>query len=112
MPFNPSPQNRLGDALPERHMGEGGSPLREKHHARTFRPDQGVPECQVPLQGLDCRCPNRHHALLVALADHHQEARLEVQLLQAQVANFRQAQTTGIGCFENGVGTKRLRGGF
>ena len=28
MPFNPSPQNRLGDALPERHMGEGGSPLR------------------------------------------------------------------------------------
>ena len=45
MPFNPSPQNRLGDALPERHMGEGGSPLCEKHHARTFRPDQGVPDC-------------------------------------------------------------------
>ena len=35
-----------------------------------------------------------------------------MELLQAQVANFCQAQPAGIGCFENGVGTECLRGGF
>ena len=44
MPFNPGPQHRLGNALPECDRGEGGSPVGEKHHTRTFRPNHGMPD--------------------------------------------------------------------
>ena len=46
---------------------------------------------------------HRHDPFLVAFADHCDEAAVEVQLFEADIAQFSEAQAAGIGEFEDGV---------
>ena len=57
-----------------------------------------------------------HDAFLVALADHRDEPGVEMELFEAQLAEFGQAQPRGVGQFADGLVTqiprRRLRWQF
>ena len=65
------------------------------------------------MQGGDRRASHGYDAFLVALADHGHKTGLQVQLLQAEVAQFGQTQTRGVGQFQESLiaeAGRRFRG--
>ena len=100
------------DPQPQRHRRERRPTLREEYICRrTRRHEFGSPGFKVTVQCLHRLAPDRHDAFLVALADDIDEASFEVELFQAQIAKFGEAQAGRVGEFENGLIAKRVRRG-
>jgi hypothetical protein len=55
------------------------------------------------VEGRDGLAAHGHHALLVALADDIDEARIQMQLLQPQISQFRQPEAGRVGELEDGL---------
>jgi len=86
------------DPQPEGHGRERRAARGQKHVGRRARPHQlGPADLQIAVERFDGFAADGHNAFLVALADDVDEPRVQVQLLEAQVAQLRQTQARGIG---------------
>ena len=94
----------------KRHRRERRAALRQKNIRRRFRRDEfGPPGFEVTIQRFHRFSPDRHDALLVALADDVDEPGVEMKLFQPQIFQFGQPQAGGVGQFQNRLVAQAFR---
>ena len=106
----PGAADAVLDAQPQRHRRERRAALRQKNIRRRFRRDEfGPPDFDETVQRFHGLSPDRHDALLVALADDVDEPGVEMKLLQPQIFQFGQAQAGSVGQFQNRLVAQAFR---
>jgi hypothetical protein len=114
--IDPATFHPLLNAQPECHSRKGCSALREKEICWRTTCHQLLPSrLQIALNALDGAASNGHNALLVPFADHVNESRIQMKLLQTDASQLGKAQAGGIGKLHNRIfaegGSRRgLRG--
>lgn len=89
-----SASNTFFDVEPQCHRRERRAALSEKDGPRrAFRHKFGTPGFKVALKGCNGFASEGHNAFLVALADDEDEAGIELELFEADVAKLGEAQT-------------------
>ncbi len=100
------------DAEPEGDRGERGAAAGEEDSGGRARGEEaGAAGVEVVLEGIDGLAAGGDDAFLVAFADDIDEAGVEVELFEADVAEFGEAEAGGIGQFEGGLIAQGV-GGF
>ena len=75
----------------------------EQIGGRARRDQTRASGCQIAIDGGDGFSSQGHDAFLVALADDVDESGVQMELLQARVAQFGKAQAGRVGQFEHGL---------
>src|ERR1043166_177697 len=99
-------------AQPKSDRGKGSTAFGEKHIGGGALVDEfGPAHIQVELQGSHGLAAQGHDALFIAFADYVNKTGLQMELLQARLPQFRQAQAGSIGQLQHGLITQ-AGGGF
>lgn len=94
----------LFDAEPKRDGGKRSATLSEEDvGGRAFGNEFRAADFKVTIHGSNGMATDRNNAFLVSFADHGDEAGGELELFEAKVAEFREAEAGGISEFEDSL---------